>query len=98
MDASSLNSRLRNCLLTILELEGVLTRTHLGSVLQNEFAVLKKVMQRLENVTIEENDVCRIEAATGRFLAELKETLEGLSDADPSGASDSSSHTARLLQ
>ena len=81
MDTTLLTSRLRNCLLTILELEEVLEQTHLGPALQKEFAVLKQVMQRLENVTVEESDVCRIEAATSRFLAELKETLEGVSTA-----------------
>lgn len=72
---NTLNSRLHNCLHTILELEATLEQTKLGPALQNEFTVLKEVMQRLENVNVEENDVCRIEDATGRFLAELKETL-----------------------
>jgi len=75
MNMTPLNSRLRNCLLTILELEGALERTHLGPALQNEFSVLKEVVQKLDTVIVEENDVCRIEAATGRFLAELKESL-----------------------
>ena len=78
MTMTLLNCRLRNCLLTILELEGMLEQTHLGSALQKEFSVLKQVMQHLENVVVEENDICRIEAATSRFLAELKETLEGV--------------------
>ena len=82
MDVTLLNCRLRNCLLTILELEETLERTHLGPVLQKEFAVLKQVMQRLESVAVVESDVCRIEAATTRFLAELKETLEGVSTAN----------------
>ena len=81
MNATLLTSRLRNCLLTILELEEVLEHTHLGPALQKEFAVLKQVMQRLENVAVEESDVCRIETATSRFLAELKETLDGVSTA-----------------
>lgn len=75
MNMTPLNSRLRNCLQTILELEGALDRTHLGPALQNEFSVLKEVVQKLDNVIVEENDVCRIEAATGRFLSELKESL-----------------------
>lgn len=75
MTPNPLNSRLRNCLITILELEGALENTHLGPALQDEFSLLKDVMQRLEEVKVEENDVCRIEVATGRFLAELKETL-----------------------
>lgn len=90
MNINPLSSRLRNCLLTILELEGDIGQTHLGSALQNEFSVLKDVMHRLEHVEIEEKDVCRIEAATGRFLDELKETLG--ENADLSGPG------GRLLQ
>ncbi|MDR1359706.1 MAG: hypothetical protein LBJ82_01895 [Deltaproteobacteria bacterium] len=76
MESSSLHSRLRNCLTTIIELEGTLTATHLEPVLREDFIVLKKILQRLENVQTDEDDVCRIEAATNRFLAELKETFE----------------------
>lgn len=72
---TTLNSRLQNCLVTILELEGALEKTDLGPALQNEFSILKEVVQRLDNVAVEEKDVCRIEAATRRFLAELKESL-----------------------
>jgi len=75
MNATHLASRLQNCLVTILELEDALGQTHLGPALQKEFTVLKEVVQRLESVAVEEKDVCRIEAATGRFLAELKESL-----------------------
>lgn len=75
MHINPLNSRLRNCLQTILELEDALDQTHLGPALHNEFTVLKQVAKRLADVALEEPDVCRIEAATGRFLAELKETL-----------------------
>jgi hypothetical protein len=75
MQTTTLNSRLRNCLVTILELEGALGQTHLGPALHDEFSVLKEVVNNLNSVSVEENDVCRIEAATGRFLNELKETL-----------------------
>lgn len=75
MNMTPLNSRLHNCLITILELEDALGQTHLGPALQKEFSVLKEVAQRLGNVAVEEKDVRRIEAATGRFLAELKESL-----------------------
>lgn len=76
MHIDPLNSRLHNCLVTILELEEELEQTHLGPALQSEFTVLKEVVKRLEKVRVEEQDVCRIEAATGRFLAELKETMD----------------------
>jgi hypothetical protein len=78
MTMTLLNCRLRNCLLTILELEEMLDQTHLGPALQKEFFVLKQAMRHLGNVVVEENDICRIEAATSRFLAELKDTLEGV--------------------
>lgn len=85
-----LGIRLRNCLTTILEMEGSLEHTPLGPALHEEFVVLKDVMQRLENAAVEEQDVCRIEAATGRFLAELKDTLgEAVTEANPA---------SRLLQ
>ncbi|MDL2316857.1 hypothetical protein LJC59_07250 [Desulfovibrio sp. OttesenSCG-928-A18] len=77
MNTDPLNCRLRNCLATILELEESLGDTHLGSALHKEFSVLKEVMGRLEDVSVAESDVCRIEAATGRFLAELTESLAG---------------------
>ena len=76
MENASLHSRLRNCLLTILELEGTLTATYLGPALRDYFLLLKSILQRLENVHTDEGDVRRIEAATSRFLAELKETFE----------------------
>ncbi|MDR0828441.1 MAG: hypothetical protein LBN33_11340 [Desulfovibrio sp.] len=75
MNGDILGSRLRNCLVTILELQEDLERTHLGLALQTEFSVLREVVKHLEYVNVEEQDVCRIEAATGRFLAELRENL-----------------------
>jgi ABC-type transporter Mla MlaB component len=75
-----LNSRLRNCLLTILELEGSLVHTELGPLLSPEFDTLKQVIQRLEIMHISEDDVCRIETATARFLEELKETIPGVDE------------------
>jgi hypothetical protein len=70
-----LGSRLRNCLVTILELQDEIERTHLGLALQAEFTVLREAVNQLEYLCVEEQDVRRIEAATGRFLAELKENL-----------------------
>lgn len=85
-----LNSRLRNCLLTILELEGSLAGTELGPLLSSEFVILKQVLQRLEAVHINEYDVRRVETATARFLEELKDTLSGVDNAP--------SQPARVLQ
>ncbi len=80
-DDFSLNSRLRNCLATVLELETALSHTHMGGVLAQEFHSLKKVMENIELVDVCEDDVQRIEAATGKFLSELTDTLAEVSAA-----------------
>lgn len=82
MNTDSLNCRLRNCLLTILELEDSLEQTQLRFALHKEFSVLKDIMQRLENISVEEQDVHLIELATSRFLTELKDTLGGYTSSD----------------
>ena len=74
-DDVSLDSRLRNCLDTILELEGPLLHTQMGGLLMREFQSLKEVMENLSSVEVCEADVERIEAATDRFLGELKDVL-----------------------
>lgn len=76
MDADLLYFRLRNCLLTILEMEEALEKVCLRHMLHEEFSTLKDVMQHLENLCVEEGDVRRVEAATTRFLDELREALE----------------------
>lgn len=85
-----LHSRLKNCLQTILELEDKLAETHLGPMLLTEFSILKGVFDKLEDVSVEEDDVKRIEEATSRFLLELKESL-------PDAQAVGSDHT-RVLQ
>ncbi len=74
-DDTSLNSRLRNCLDTILELETPLLHTRMGGLLAQEFQSLKEVMEHLGAVAVCEGDVERIEAATDKFLIELKDVL-----------------------
>lgn len=72
-DDIALCSRLRNCLTTILELEDPLLQTHMGDLLVQEFKSLKEVLKNLEFIDAREADVERIEAATDRFLMELKD-------------------------
>jgi len=67
-----LQSRLLNCLETIIELERDLERLDLGHVLLSEFSQLKDFMARIDQVSVDEEDVRRIEAATSNFLDELK--------------------------
>ncbi|GFM33867.1 hypothetical protein LN040_02480 [Desulfovibrio subterraneus] len=73
-----LQSRLRNCLQTILELEPELEGLELGQDLMKEFDLLKSFMEKLEDVDLQEEDVRRIETATANFLEELKGPLSNL--------------------
>lgn len=78
---SVLQTRLMNCLETIIELEQDLERLELGHVLLDEFSQLKDFMKRIDEVDVDEDDVRRIERATSRFLEELQAPL-GLASAD----------------
>ena len=79
---AALQSRLMNCLETIIELERELERLELGHVLLTEFSQLKTFMEKIDHVMFDEEDVRRIEAATSNFLDELKVPL-GLADQEP---------------
>jgi hypothetical protein len=68
----TLQVRLRNCLLTILELEPDLKRLEIGQELLAEYSLLRSFVDKLDEVMLEEEDVCRIERATATFLDELK--------------------------
>ncbi len=74
----ALQSRLRNCLQTILELEPDLDGLELGHDLMKEFDTLKSFMEKLNVVELQEDDVRRIEIATANFLEELKGPLASL--------------------
>ncbi|SKA71006.1 hypothetical protein [Desulfobaculum bizertense] len=71
-----LQTRLLNCLETIVELEQDLERLQLGHVLLDEFSQLKAFMKRIDQVHVEEEDVRRIERATSNFLEELRAPLQ----------------------
>ncbi len=64
--------RIMNCLHTILELEPELVRLELDNSLLEEFVYLKKFLEKIDRVELDENDVERIEKATANFLAELR--------------------------
>ena len=64
--------RITNRLQTILELEPALARLNLGGSLMDEFVYLKQFLERIDRVTLNEDDVERIETATANFLAELR--------------------------
>ena len=78
--SSVLQSRLMNCLETIIELERHLERLELGHLLLSEFSQLRDFMDKIDQVAVNEEDVRRIEAATSHFLEELKVPLGLLDD------------------
>jgi len=66
-----LTARIVNCLQTILEFEPMLRAMELGKFLLPEFSALKEFLDGLDGVSLDEDDVSRIETATERFLHEL---------------------------
>ena len=66
-----LQARLKNCLLTIVELEPVLDRLNIHSELLGEFNQLKTIISRVSQMDISSEEVARIEKATSQFLKEL---------------------------
>ncbi|CCO24388.1 hypothetical protein [Maridesulfovibrio hydrothermalis] len=81
--------RLNNCLETILELEQELEKLDLSRNFIDELEVLKGFMRKMEKIQVSEDEVERIESATGNFLQELKLPL---------GQADSSSRMFMRLQ
>jgi len=65
-------SRLKNCLLTILELEPELERLQLPDTFRNELALLKQHLEKIEQIEFYEEDLQRLETATAKFLDELR--------------------------
>jgi hypothetical protein len=65
-------SRLKNCLLTILELEPELERLQLSDTFRNELALLKQHLEKIERIEFYEEDLQRLETATAQFLDELR--------------------------
>lgn len=68
----NLKLRLNNCLETILELEQELEKLDLSRKFIDELEVLKGFMSKMEKIQVSEDEVERIESATGNFLQELK--------------------------
>ena len=67
-----LYSRLKNCLLTILELEPELERLQLPDTFRSELALLKKHIEKIAHIEFYEEDIQRLEMATAKFLDELR--------------------------
>ncbi len=67
-----LQSRLKSCLETILELEPVLDQLAVRHEMESELAKLKTFMQRVELMDLSEDSVRHIEEATTAFLEGMR--------------------------
>ena len=75
---NELQSRLKNCLQTILEFEADIEALPAGETLLKEFAHLKDFLARLNQLAPVEEDVLRIERTTAVLLRELERPLSML--------------------
>ncbi len=66
-----LQARLKNCLLTIVELEPVLSRLSIHTELLKEINHLKNIISKVSQLELSQDEVVRIERATSLFLKEL---------------------------
>lgn len=67
-----LQARLKNCLLTIVEMEPMLSRISLHHELEKEFKQLKEISRKISSLELSDAEVERIESATEIFLKELE--------------------------
>lgn len=77
-EIGTLQARLKNCLITIVELEPVLTKFTLHSELLQEFKHLRSVISKVAELELSMEEVDRIESATSMFLNELEIPLSYL--------------------
>lgn len=82
---SHLHIRLKNCLQTILELETDMASLQMRNEFQAELETLKEYLNRIENISLAEDDVLRLERATAKFLEELRLPLAQISHESPKG-------------
>lgn len=66
-----LRARLKNCLTTILDMEEDFHSRGLDAVLRGELDFLKKYMNRVETLSLDEDKVERLESVTSRILSEF---------------------------
>ncbi len=71
IESEVLQARLKNCLLTIIELEPVLIRLTIHSGLVDEFKQIKDMISKVSRLKLSHEEVDRIEGATRMFLKEL---------------------------
>ena len=68
--------RLKNCLQTILELEPELDLMLVSGAFRDELEILRMHIEQVERIEFYEEDLNRLEAATARFLEELRLPFE----------------------
>lgn len=78
-DHQTLHLRLSSCIQTMIEVHEVLNVPELMPELGPRFEELKKTLARLAAISFVEEDVCRVEEATNRLMAELR-PIVGLED------------------
>ena len=71
MNNSLLQTRLRSCLQTIIDLEPSIAQTEIGAKMLVEFEILKKFLKDMDKLSLTEADVERVENSTNVFLQEL---------------------------
>ena len=70
-----LQTRVVNCLLTIVELEPLINKLPFDSDLKAEFRFIKSIVKQVNEFDLSEDDVLRIEKATADFLDEIRAPL-----------------------
>lgn len=78
IESTLLQHRLKHCLLTIVELEPVLSKIAMHSEIITEFQHLRTVISNVSEMSLCQEEVDRIEAATNLFLSELEIPLSYL--------------------
>lgn len=71
-DRQALHRRLSSCIKTMIEVHEALKVLQLMPELGPRFEELKKTLDQLSSAPFVEEDVCRMEEATNRLMAELK--------------------------
>lgn len=73
-----LQCRLQSCLQAVLDLEPELMNHGMGTLMIDEFEVLRELIDRLSAIAVVEQEVRKVEEATSIFLDELQIPLKDL--------------------
>ena len=70
----TLQARLKECLQTILDLQDQLEEHNTQTSFTNELSLLRDFVQKIDILTLSEEEVYRIEVVTENFLLEFAQT------------------------